>query len=154
MFALDRRWWHLLVKICAGSHVCTFSQIQTFQVCEEWSKQNYTRHFVDVVDEMSELGSNVNPFVTGLHLWTSAFFASSFVLVFMQYSTSQEPTLCLPTKSELQQSSRVSEKHCCESSVHGWRRPQSSFTGELRSRTTSQSCDCKAHRKMKCQLQK
>lgn len=42
----------------------------------------------------------------------------------------QEPAVCLPRKSELQQSPGFSEEYCCEGSIHGRRGPQSSFAGE------------------------
>lgn len=56
-----------------------------------------------------------------------------FSLSLSAYFGSKEPALCLPTKSELQQPSGLSEEHCCESTVHGRRGPQSSLSGELHS---------------------
>ena len=45
----------------------------------------------------------------------------------------QESALRLPTISELQQPPGLGEKHCCEGTVHGRRRPQPSSTGESQS---------------------
>lgn len=57
---------------------------------------------------------------------------SLFLILCVTSFCLQEFALCLPTKSELQQSSGLSEEHCCESSVHGRGGPQSSFAGESR----------------------